>query len=306
MTAAGWALLAASVAVFATRYPRTRWQPLVVAATFAYGAILPASLALLLFVLSGTPWWAIAAAVLVAEVAVELRPWLRRRGRGNPVLIVLTANVWFGQGQPESLLSVARARDADVIALQEITHDLVAALREAGIDSEYPHSVVAAGPRWTGAALWSRRPLRDPVTAHRGTLKRVTATVTVGQDESPDDPRITSVHIHAPWPGAPGPWLEQLDEVRHDFADATGPTIVAGDFNATLDHAAFRSVLTEATDAAVAAGAWATRTWPTHLPGPRLIAIDHVLLRGLSASSVHVDRIPGADHAALTATVVSG
>jgi len=38
MVAAGWALLAASVALFATRYSRSPRQPLVVAATFAYGA----------------------------------------------------------------------------------------------------------------------------------------------------------------------------------------------------------------------------------------------------------------------------
>lgn len=305
MTAAGWALLVVSGALFATRYSRSRLQPLVVAATFAYAALVPASLAVLVFALTRSSWWTLAAVVLIIELAIELRPWLRRPTHGEPVLTLLTANVWFGKGEPESILSVARERDADVIALQEITHDLVAGLTAAGIDSEYPHSLVAAGPKWTGAALWSRYPLRDMVISHRWTLNRVTATVTLGAEESAHDPRITSVHIHAPWPGSPDPWLEQLTEVRHDFAEATGPTIVAGDFNATLDHAAFRSVLTEATDATVAARAWTTRTWPTHLPVPRLISIDHVLLRGLSASSVHVDPIAGADHAAVTATVVS-
>ena len=74
--------------------------------------------------------------------------------------------------------------------------------------------------------------------------------------------------------------------VSDQLRDDERPLILAGDYNATWDHAYFRRVLRDATDATVAAGAWTTRTWPTHLHIPCVIAIDHVLLKRLSASKV--------------------
>lgn len=82
------------------------------------------------------------------------------------------------------------------------------------------------------------------------------------------------------------------------------PRIVAGDFNATHDHAVFRRVLRLGyADAALEAGDALTPTW-----GPAgkvaVITIDHVLVDrrcAVLASSVHA--VPGSDHRAVYAEV---
>ncbi len=300
----GWAVLGLSTLLFATRFLTSHWQPLVVAATFAYFAVPGAVLGSLLLVAGGSAGWVPGLLLAAVMATAEARPWLHRRPAGEHLLTVLTANVWCGRGDPAAVLALARDHDVDVIALQETTAEFVAGLEKAGVSALFPHAVVAAAPDWEGAGVWSRRPLRDEVVARRGTLYRVEATVRLGASESPDDPTVMSVHVHAPWPGPPGPWHEQLEELRTRFRDATRPLVVAGDFNATLDHARFRRLLQQATDAAVSARAWTTRTWPAHLPGPLLIAIDHVVVRGLSASQVTAHHIPGADHLAVIATVI--
>ncbi len=54
--------------------------------------------------------------------------------------------------------------------------------------------------------------------------------------------------------------------------------LLAGDFNATLDHADFRGLLDKGyTDAATATGNGLTATWPTSQVGGPWVAIDHVV-----------------------------
>ncbi|MBE2997876.1 endonuclease/exonuclease/phosphatase family protein [Nocardiopsis sp. HNM0947] len=88
-------------------------------------------------------------------------------------------------------------------------------------------------------------------------------------------------------------------------ADDGGPLrIVAGDFNATLDHAALRDLLASGyVDAAAETGNGLEPTWPNGRPSPPL-TIDHVLVDGtasVDATSVH--DAPGSDHRAVLATL---
>ena len=82
------------------------------------------------------------------------------------------------------------------------------------------------------------------------------------------------------------------------------PRVLAGDFNATLDHAPLRGVLRLGyADAARAVGNALAPTWGP-LGRPALITIDHVLVDrrcAVLASSVHV--IPGTDHRAVYAEI---
>jgi endonuclease/exonuclease/phosphatase (EEP) superfamily protein YafD len=89
--------------------------------------------------------------------------------------------------------------------------------------------------------------------------------------------------------------------------DAPGPPrILAGDFNATLDHAELRRLLdTGYTDAAAEVGAGLKGTWPHGRRFPPPVAIDHVLAdsrAGVKAFSVHA--ITGTDHRAVLAELV--
>jgi endonuclease/exonuclease/phosphatase (EEP) superfamily protein YafD len=300
---AGWVLVGIGALLFASRFPRTRWQPHVVVATFAGYAPLPLAAGALLLVADGGPWLP-TAAVLLAVGVVQAVPRLRRGRRGDHLLTVLTANLWCGRGDADVIVSLARRHAVDVVALQELTEDAVRRLEAAGLDTLLPHRVVAPAPDWEGAGLWSRLPMRDQEMSRRGTLYRVSAVVAVDEEPAVDDPHVTSVHIHAPWPGPSGPWVDQLDELRMTLVGRTGPMIVASDFNATLGHAEFRRLLRAGRDAAVAARAWRVRTWPQHLPLPAAIAIDHVVLSGLGAAQVSTHVVPGSDHRAVIARVV--
>ena len=79
--------------------------------------------------------------------------------------------------------------------------------------------------------------------------------------------------------------------------------ILAGDFNATLDHAELRRVLdTGYQDAAAQVGAGLHGTWPHGRRFPPPVTIDHVLADerlGVRAVSIHT--IPGTDHRAVLA-----
>ena len=82
-----------------------------------------------------------------------------------------------------------------------------------------------------------------------------------------------------------------------------GLRLLAGDFNATLDHHALRKLIGSGyTDAGDAAGIGLQGTYPAH----RLlrITIDHVLVderARVTSASVHT--IPGSDHRALVARI---
>jgi endonuclease/exonuclease/phosphatase family metal-dependent hydrolase len=99
--------------------------------------------------------------------------------------------------------------------------------------------------------------------------------------------------------GGPARWRKELGDLP---APASKPRILAGDFNATLDHVAFRDVLSRGyNDAAVQVGNGLASTWG--LPGA-WCALDHVLVDRESAvlgHSVHI--VPGSDHRAVYAEV---
>jgi len=185
-----------------------------------------------------------------------------------------------------------------------VTPEAVAALQAAGIDEAYPYSLVASASLWNGVALWSRHPLREQRIDAFGELLRVEAVLGIDPDRPAEDPTVISLHIHAPWPPHPQPWIDQLAGLEADLRERTRPVIAMGDFNATLDHRPFRDLLVDGcTSAAVAARAWWRPTYPAFRLLPPLITIDHVLTRGLRATRVSTARISGSDHLAVIATL---
>lgn len=105
-----------------------------------------------------------------------------------------------------------------------------------------------------------------------------------------------------PWsPGATARWRGQLSALPEP---GDSPRILAGDFNATLDHAQFRRLLRRGyVDAASQAGNGLSATWGPQ-PGrrPALLAIDHVLTdRRCAVLTTSAHRLAGTDHRALYA-----
>ncbi|ROR73057.1 endonuclease/exonuclease/phosphatase family protein [Bogoriella caseilytica] len=90
-------------------------------------------------------------------------------------------------------------------------------------------------------------------------------------------PAILGVHVTAPVAELHEEWLEDLATVM-ELCEPRGPRglIIAGDFNATLDHRPLQD-LQRCDDAAVEAGVGGIATWPANLPALIGAPIDRVL-----------------------------
>ena len=114
--------------------------------------------------------------------------------------------------------------------------------------------------------------------------------------------RLQLAHPMPPLPGQVGLWRRELEGLRaFAAADPRTPTILAGDFNATQDHAAFRRILgTGLADAARQAGHGRTASWPARTAAVVGTPIDHVLLSpDFTATGARFLRVTGSDHRAL-------
>lgn len=118
--------------------------------------------------------------------------------------------------------------------------------------------------------------------------------------EAENLPTVIGVHAAPPLPDLMDEWEADLDYLED--LNPQRPTIVAGDFNATLRHGAFAQ-REEFVDAFQECGIY-QGTWPTALPSALRTPIDHVFvtpdLQVLRCEAVEVGR---SDHMAIAVTV---
>jgi endonuclease/exonuclease/phosphatase (EEP) superfamily protein YafD len=116
--------------------------------------------------------------------------------------------------------------------------------------------------------------------------------------------RLIAYHGYPPLPSAVTTWKQDLLVVK-DWCAEDRPTIVAGDFNATPDHADFRSALgAHCKSVGPAVGAGLQGTWPSDRPALFRTQIDHVVVSaGIHAGKFKTYRLGGTDHRAVLATV---
>ena len=274
----------------------------------------------LAIVVSFMPWFAVASAVplalalaarsrvlIAATAAVSLLcvAWVAPlysgdSADGEPVLSVATVNLLYGQADADAVVRMVAEYHIDLIAVQELTPDAVVGLRAAGLEELLPFSQVLAESGAGGVGLWSRVEFEDAAEVGGMTFSAGRADVTVG------DARLALLVVH---PAAPGPmeherWGQDMDRLAKILGEETGAVMVAGDFNTTRDHRAFRDLEAMGyVDAADQADSGFGPTFPQgRLPMP-VVVIDHVLARdaGLVAIESLTVVIPGTDHRALIA-----
>lgn len=223
------------------------------------------------------------------------------RGVDGPELRVMSVNVFVGRADMGAVLRLARAERVDVLCLQELTPQALARFDAAGGRAAFPGRAAEPRTHAAGSAVLARRALTDraPDDATAAEQPDVLLRVPGAQPV-----RIKTVHPYPPLNAAREPrWRATLDELPRP--EGRGPLrIVAGDFNATLDHAPFRAVLAGGyVDAADATGHGLVHTWSE--PRRPALTIDHVLLDArLGVRSYAVRDVPGTDHRAIVATVV--
>lgn len=269
----------------------------------ALGTLLPVGLAL-----AWRRWWTAAAAIACALVMANLvLPRAlpdRQPAVTGPTVRVLTANVLAGSADPDALVGLVRTEQVDVLAVQEFTPDTAVALDRAGLTELLPHRQLNPEVGTTGSALFSRFPLREAGTRRNfGGFSQAYATVDI---PGAQPVAVESVHPMAPasrW-GIDRWWVDLAAEPP---ATPDGPLrILAGDFNATLDHAPLRDLLdTGYVDAADAVGAGLIGTWGPYdgdLIPP--VTIDHVLVdRRIAVRHLAVLPLSGSDHRPVLATL---
>jgi endonuclease/exonuclease/phosphatase (EEP) superfamily protein YafD len=248
---------------------------------------------------------AMTAAVAAPYVPVAAAGALGQHAGGPRTLRVVTLNLRLGLADAASVVALLRDQRADVLAVQELTPQALQRLQQAGIDALLPQHYLDPAPHASGVAIFSRLPLAEPRYRMGFSLHVISAVLAL-----PGGGSLTflSSHLVAPWPQSAGAWQTENARLGTLLGQLGGCAIDAGDFNGTTDHAALRSLMRSGRvhDAATQAGALTLRTFPADSHLPPLAAIDHVLVRGLSARAAHSVHIRGSDHRAVVTLLSVG
>jgi len=283
-----------------------RGFPLVPAMTFTpYAAatgLLPLGVALRAGSRTATALAAAATAALAAPVLARARRQAPAAAAGRPLRLV-SCNTVHSRADAGALVDLVASCDADVLTLMEVTAEGRDRLVAAGLPHLLPaeHTVLSTDPRAPGGggAVWTRLTVRE-----RGRVPGAfqQPSVRLALPSGPDV-EVTAVHTHPPLQLAAGvrTWEEDLGGLPAPGGEVL--RVLAGDFNASFDHASFRRLVARGwVDAARAAGRGLTSTWvPVRSPLPRL-TLDHVLVDPrLGVAGLQVLHVPGSDHRALVA-----
>ncbi len=213
------------------------------------------------------------------------------KGGGDHDLRVLTHNIGASNPDPDGTAAVLLAAEPDIIALQELTDDDLATFGRL-LRARYPHHIDSGT-----VALWSRHPLRagEQVDIGIGWPRALRA-----EAQTPAGPVAVYVAHLASVRVSPG---EGFSSARRNTtvtqlgeriaAEKLARVIVMGDFNGTAYDREL-APLTYGLTSAHAEGGWGFGfSWPAGFPMAR---IDHILIRGVTATDARVLPATASDH----------
>jgi endonuclease/exonuclease/phosphatase (EEP) superfamily protein YafD len=222
---------------------------------------------------------------------------------GSTELTILTFNALHGRADTGELATVIERCTPDFVALPEAGPDfcgkLMALVDVLGYRAAIATSAgsrdgesvsLLAGPRAADVRLTPSAALWLPhVEATGGLLGPRT---------------LYAVHPVAPVrPGRTMAWRRDLTLLAR-WCRTPVPPIVAGDFNATFDHALLRVALCGCRSAATGLGRGLVGTFPTSLPRWFGIQIDHIMVPANAVTRrFEILDIAGSDHRAVLATI---
>lgn len=250
---------------------------------------------LLLATLRPVRRFALSLAVVALVAVVANAAIVVTRGTGTQTLPEKTAEsirvmTWNTAGDatsPETIAQTAVAMGADIVSLPETTIEtgaqVAVAMRDLG-QPMWAHHTEYGSDGW---AADSTTLLVSPdlgtysviASSQDGSSNTSTVPSAVAMPTNGEGPTIVAAHAVAPRE-------EDMEDWRHDLqwlADqcAGENVIMAGDFNATIDHMARLGIddgtLGRCRDASSQTGNGSVGTWPTELPALGGAQIDHVL-----------------------------
>lgn len=216
-------------------------------------------------------------------------------------LTVATHNVNADNPDPAATARDVAASGAEVVALEELSPDAVAAYREA-LAATYPHHAVEGT-----VGLWSKYPLSDtePVDIKLGWTRALRSTV-----DTPSGPLAVYV-AHLPSVRV------KLDAgftagQRDNSAEALGLAIrgekldrvvLLGDLNGTMNDRALSPVTSQMRSTQGAAGDGFGFSWPASFPMAR---IDQIMVQGVEPVSSWTLPRTASDHLPIAARISFG
>jgi endonuclease/exonuclease/phosphatase (EEP) superfamily protein YafD len=213
------------------------------------------------------------------------------RGTGDPSfptkadgdLTVLEWNTLGGATGSDAVAALAERVTPDVIVLPETTEEFGVELQSRLDAAGTRYAVLSRHYDLISKSRSTTMLIADRLGAYAidgsvGSTKQLPSIVARPVDGS--GPTFVAVHVVSPQPAEFATWNADLDWVAEQCAG--DDTILAGDFNSTIDHWSHLATgrgtqLGACTDAADATGNAAVGTWPTSFPALAGTPIDHVL-----------------------------
>lgn len=198
---------------------------------------------------------------------------------------VMTWNTAGGAADADLIARTAVAMQADIVSLPETTEEVgiavAVAMRELG-SPMWVHNENYEGWDADWTSLLISPELGDYAVVEStadGTTNTSEVPSVVAMPVDGEGPIVVAVHAVAPRQTYMADWRNDLEWLADQCA--TDDVIMAGDFNATLDHMAQLgegdAALGRCRDAARATGTAAVGTWSTSLPALLGTPIDHVM-----------------------------
>ena len=200
---------------------------------------------------------------------------------------------------------------ADVVVLQELSDEHMADLSDCGLLDAYPHHVLDPTADFHGSAVLSRWPLSHQCRARRPRIRHGCRRRRTCRMASCTWSRYTSSIRPTTRRSRRGG--NSYDWLATYVAGCREPVVLAGDFNATLDHRPLQALLDAGlTDAHAQVGMGLGLTWPQRHWGTGrglyfpVMRLDHVLVsEGLSVRSVRTSPSAGSDHRRVLAEIAA-
>ncbi|MGK9146586.1 endonuclease/exonuclease/phosphatase family protein [Plantibacter flavus] len=279
----------------------------VVAALVRRGSrrVLPAILAVVLAGVSVT------GAVVIAGRGIDDRPTAGESTDLPGQVTVLTWNTLRDGLEPGTIAAVAIREGADVVSLPETSAATARTAAAAMTAAGRPMVAHTGGTGVSATSLLVSTGLGEYAVRETGAGGALDGSETVvAEPVLGDGPTIVAVHTTAPLPSRLGDWRAQLAEL----AAICGPgadVILAGDFNATLDHLSpLRGAgdLGSCHDAGANSAVAGLGTWPVQLPPVLGAPIDHVMAGSgwvtIAARVLTEFDDSGSDHRPVVATLL--
>ncbi|MDT3331030.1 MULTISPECIES: endonuclease/exonuclease/phosphatase family protein [Microbacterium] len=223
-----------------------------------------------------------------ANVGILAFRGLGTSGLPEPTADSVRVMTWNTAGEAtdvDAIVTTAIAMDVDIVALPETTDEtgkaIAVAMRERG-NPMWVHEENYQGWDATYTTLLISPDLGDYAVVESdssGTKNTSVVPSVVAMPVNGEGPTVVAVHAVAPRQNDMAHWRSDLRWIADQCASAN--VILAGDFNATIDHMSrlgtHGGTLGRCQDAASTTGNGAVGTWDTAWPALLGAPIDHVM-----------------------------